>query len=147
MKVLVMVESAPNPKQTRPNKKKRIMGFVKMQVMDDLSSIGINYEVQKSVKKSATVITDGYRGFSSLDEVVSEHKPMVVTPNEVHNKLPWVHTVIANAKRLFLGIHHSIGKEYLQNYLNEYCYKLNRRNFTSDLFDRMIIAGANDTWY
>lgn len=48
---------------------------------------------------------------------------------------------------LFLGVHHSIGKDYLQNYLNEYCYKLNRRNFNSDLFDRMIIAGANDTWY
>lgn len=147
MKVLVMVESEPNPKQKNPNKKNRIMGFVKMVIMDELNSIGINYEIKKAITEHSTVITDGYRSFAKLNEVVDNHIQMVVPSKEAHKKLPWVHTVIANAKRLFLGIHHSIGKDYLQNYLNEFCYKLNRRNFTSDLFDRMIVAGANDTWY
>jgi hypothetical protein len=66
---------------------------------------------------------------------------------EAHLKLPWVHAIISNSKRNLLGVHHSIGKEYLQNYLNEFTYKLNRRTFQSDLFDRMIVAGAHDTWY
>lgn len=146
-KVLVMVESEPNPKQTNPHKKNRSMGFVKMVTMDDLSSKGINYEINKAIDSKSTVITDGYRSFAKLTEVVDNHVQMVVPSNEAHKKLPWVHTVISNAKRGFLGVHHSIGKAYLQNYLNEYCYKLNRRNFDSDLFDRMITAGANDTWY
>ncbi len=146
-KVLIMVESEPNPKQKNPNKKNRSMGFVKMVTMDDLSSIGINYEVAKSVNKQSSLLTDGYHSFARLNEVVANHKAIVTPSKEAHKKLPWVHTVISNAKRLFLGVHHSIGKEYLQNYLNEFCYKLNRRNFESDLFDRMIIAGANDTWY
>lgn len=147
MKVLVMVESEPNPLQEGLHKKKRSMGFVKMVIMDDLSSVGINYEVKKAIDKSATVLTDGYRSFAKLNQVIDKHISQVVPSKQAHKTLPWVHTVIANAKRLFLGIHHSIGKEYLQNHLNEYCYKLNRRNFNSDLFDRMLIAGANDTWY
>jgi len=31
--------------------------------------------------------------------------------------------------------------KYLQNYLNEFVYKLNRRYFGNRLFDRLIIAG------
>lgn len=146
-KVLVMVESRPNPIQRNPHKKNRILGFAKMIVMDELNSVGINYEVRKAISPSSIVISDGYRGYSGLSEVVAEHNAMVVPQKEAHIKLPWVHAVIANSKREFLGIHHSIGKDFLQNYLNEFTYKLNRRTFQSDLFDRMIVAGAHDTWY
>jgi len=146
-KVLVMVESKPNPKQNKPHKKNRILGFAKMIVVDDLSGIGIDYEVRKAISPTSIVISDGYRGYAGLSEIVDEHNAMVVPQKEAHIKLPWVHTVIANSKRQLLGVHHSIGKEFLQNYLNEFTYKLNRRTFQSDLFDRMIVAGAHDTWY
>ena len=54
--------------------------------------------------------------------------------------------MISNAKRNFLGIHHSMKKEYLQNYLNEFCYKTNRR-YSNNLFDRLMIASVEDAWY
>lgn len=146
-RVLVMVESNPNPNQEKAYKKDRSMGFVKMIIMDNLKSAGINYEIGKGIDTNALLITDGMRSFSKLKEVVAGHRAISLPQKEASKTLPWVHTVISNAKRLFLGIHHSIGKEYLQNYLNEYCYKLNRRKFQSDLFDRMIVAGVNDTWY
>jgi len=146
-KVLVMVESFPNPQQMDKHKKKRVMGFVKMVTIDDLSSTGINYELKKSLDPTSTIVTDGWRGYSRSTEVIRKHISNVVPSKEAHKTLPWVHTVIANSKRLFLGTHHSIGHDYLQNYLDEFCYKLNRRNFKSDLFDRMITAGVNDTWY
>jgi ribosomal protein L37AE/L43A len=145
-KVLVMVESVPNPKQQNPHKKNRIMGFAKMIVMDDLTTTGINYEVSKSISPSSIVVSDGYHSFAGLSQVVDKHISMVVPKKEAHIKLPWVHTVIANSKRNLLGVHHSIGKQFLQNYLNEFTYKLNRRTFESDLFDRMISAGLNDNW-
>lgn len=145
-KVLVMVESVPNPKQENPHKKNRIMGFAKMIVMDNLKNIGINYEVSNAISPNSTVISDKYGGYSALSEVVKQHNAMVVPAKDAHIKLPWVHTVIANSKRNLLGVHHSIGKQFLQNYLNEFTYKLNRRTFQSDLFDRMIVAGTQDTW-
>jgi hypothetical protein len=146
-KILVMVESTPNHGQTNQHKKKRVLGYIKMKVMDDLSSVGVNYEVGKAVNKQSTILSDAYSSFVKLKNVVYKHLSFVVPSKEAHKKLPWVHTVISNAKKLFLGIYHSINRKYLQNYLNEFCYKLNRRNFNSDLFDRMIIAGVKDTWY
>ena len=55
--------------------------------------------------------------------------------------LRWVHIAISNAKRNFLGNHHKIKGKYLQLYLNEFIYKLNRRYFGEKLFDRLVIAG------
>jgi hypothetical protein len=34
----------------------------------------------------------------------------------------------------------------MQNYLNEFTYKLNRRTFSTDLFDRLITCGLSGTW-
>ncbi|MBR3859491.1 MAG: IS1595 family transposase, partial [Bacteroidaceae bacterium] len=33
--------------------------------------------------------------------------------------------------------------EYLQNYLNEFCWKFNRRNFGEALFDRLMVAAVS----
>jgi len=145
--VLVMVESKPNPKQQNPHKKNRIMGFAKMIVLDDLKKLSINYEIQKAISPTSLAITDGCRSYADLEDVIREHHAMIVPKDESHHHFPWVNTTIANAKRQLLGVHHSIGRAYLQLYLNEFCYKLNRRTFQSDLFDRMIVAGAHDTWY
>jgi len=145
--VLVMVESKPNPKQDNPNKKKRIMGFAKMIVLDALTKKSINYEVQNAISPTSIVISDKCSSYADLHELVKEHTAKVIPKKETLEHLPWVHTVIANAKRQLLGVHHSIHREFLQNYLNEFCYKLNRRTFSDDLFNRMIVAGAHDTWY
>ena len=153
--VMVMVESVPVTPEVKAAKfgkdtkhrPSRKMGFVKMVVMDDLASEGINYEVKKYVDPRTKVISDGWRGYNKLTEVVAIHKPETVPAKEAHKKLPWVHTNIGNSKRVLDGFHHSIGKGYLQNYLNEFCYKLNRRNFESDMFDRIMAAGVDGVWY
>ena len=56
---------------------------------------------------------------------------------------PWVHIAIANAKLLLLDVYHDIRPEYLQNYLNEFCWKFNRRNFGEALFDRLMVAAVS----
>ena len=57
--------------------------------------------------------------------------------------LPWVHIAISNTKRLFLDMHHRIKNEYLQYYLNEFCYKFNRRYFGEKLFDKVVLAAIS----
>ncbi len=123
-KVLVSVESEPIEHEFK-HKKKRVMGYVKMEVLDDLGSFNINNSVSSNIDKDSHIITDSWRGYSKLKDVVEQHTPMIVKPKESMEKLPWVHTIISNCKRELLGVHHSIGKEYLQLYLNEFCYKLN----------------------
>ncbi|MEN7548167.1 IS1595 family transposase, partial [Rapidithrix thailandica] len=38
------------------------------------------------------------------------------------------------------GIYQQTRTEYLQNYLDEFCYKLNRRYFENNIFDRILVA-------
>lgn len=56
--------------------------------------------------------------------------------------LPWVHIAIANAKSLFQDMYHGVKNEFLQGYLDEFCYKFNRKYFGDRIFDRLVIAGA-----
>ena len=73
---------------------------------------------------------------------MKEHIHQVIRPKEVGKVLPWVHIAISNAKRLLLDIYHDIRPEYLQNYLNEFCWKFNRRFFGDALFDRLMLAAV-----
>ena len=48
---------------------------------------------------------------------------------KVGKLLPWVDVAISNTKRMLLDIHHNIKPVFLLGYLNEFCYKFNRRYF------------------
>jgi hypothetical protein len=145
-KVLVMAES----EEVKDKKKHRISkrcGYFKMKVIEDTAADTINYEVEKAIQETAAATTDKYTCYAKLKEVVSEHKAIKCPPKEAHKWLPWVHTAIGNAKRTLLSAYHRIDGEYLQNYLNEFCYRLNRRYFGLDIFERLAFAVAALTWY
>lgn len=153
-KVLVMVESEPATKEeiiakygkeTKHNKARK-MGFVKMVVVDDLSEETINYEAQKGLNDTVTAISDDWKGYRGLGKVIAGISQKVTPPEKAMENLPWVHTIISNAKKMTGGVHHSVGKEYLQNYLNEFCWKLNRRNFDSDPFERAMCMAVDEYW-
>ncbi|MEM1135845.1 MAG: transposase [Bacteroidota bacterium] len=48
---------------------------------------------------------------------------------QTYVKLPWVNTAIGNAKKVFHDTFHHVKTVYLQNYLDKFCYKLNRKYF------------------
>ncbi len=149
-KALVMTKSEQVQvpvKNSKGNNKFRIkkrVKFIKMIGIQTLKSTEIEYEVQSNVDSQATLLTDNSTSYSKLKQYVKNHLPKVVKKEEVIEQLPWVHTVIANAKRDFLSRHHSISKKYFQSYLNEFCYKFNRRYM--DMFDRLLVASVAHAW-
>jgi len=146
-KVLVMTSEKPvKKKDQKPNKKKSKLRFIKMKVLDALDSNTIEAQVIEQVHKSSTIKTDGYRSYTNLRNYVKNHIYSIVPSEEAPNILPWVHTMIANAKRNLLGIHHMMSLGYIQNYLDEFCYKVNRRYFGEGLFDRLLIASVSTRW-
>ncbi len=59
-----MVKSEPSietPKKGKPNRK---VGYLKMVVIEDLKAESINKVVEKSVNKTASALTDGYKGYA-----------------------------------------------------------------------------------
>jgi hypothetical protein len=149
VKVLVMIESEPVKKElTSKHKPKRKAGYLKMKVIEKLRKDNVNYEVKKHIEKTAKAITDGGRCYSDLEALIAQHEVVICKDKTLVPKvLPWVHIAISNAKKICLGVHHSINRKYMQNYLNEYCYKFNRRYFGDKLFDRLMVASVEAPWY
>jgi hypothetical protein len=140
VKVLVSVQSRLTI-QSNKNKPNRKVGFIKMKVIETVTKDAVNHEVAKSISKTANVLTDGKGCYNDLKKMVSSHKVKICKDKkEVSKIFPWVHIAISNAKKMCLGIHHSIKGTFMQNYLDEFCYKFNRRYFGDRLFDRLIVA-------
>jgi len=146
-KVLVMSKIEPKRGRPKKHKKSSAFRFVRMVVIPDSSSGTMNKEAEEKLVPQATAKTDGWKGFRHLKDVVNKHISQVVPPQEASKALPWVHTMISNTKRNLLGIHHNIKDIYLQNYLDEFCYKTNRRYFGKSLFERLMVASVDNTWY
>ena len=113
-----------------------------MRVIEDLRAATIDKHVKEMINKQGTIDSDSSTSYTNFKKLVQEHRPKVIPKNEIGKALPWVHIAISNAKRMLLDIFHDIKPEYLQNYLNEFCYKFNRRYFGEKCFDRLMIAAV-----
>lgn len=141
-KVIVMAESTEeiNPKISQKPKK---VGHIKMIVIPDTLASTIDKVASETIVADSCITTDASSSYIHLKELFTEHKSQSINPKDIGKVLPWVHIAIANAKTLLADIYHGIKPKYLQEYLNEYCYKFNRRYFGEDLFERMVMIGAN----
>ena len=145
--VLVMAESR-EVELTELNKKyahQKKLGFLKMKVISGgFSEKLFTPKVNESVEPNTIIKSDGSTSYSKLEDNF-DHQPKTIPKKEAAKILPWVHNAISNAKRMLLDVHHRIDDDFLQNYLNAYVFKLNRRYFTN-LFDRVLIAAVNNRW-
>jgi len=149
-KVLVMASFNKVPLSKFNDKKyktPRRLKYIKMKVVEDLEITTIHSEVKKAIDTSSTVHTDAYRSYNKLPEIIEEHCKYNLQHDNSDKVLPWVHKAITNSKNLVKAIHHCVNPEYLQNYLDEFCYKHNRRHFKNRVFDRALIAAVSFTWY
>ena len=141
-KVLVMAESIPVKGETTKKGKPRKVGHIKMFVIGDLKAGTIDPIVSANIDKESIVGSDHSTSYTNFHSLVKEHRPQVIPKEEVGKMLPWVHIAISNAKRMLLDVFHDIRPEYLQNYLNEFCYKFNRRYFGERRFERLMVAAV-----
>jgi hypothetical protein len=142
-KVLVMAESIPLEDGSVNKKgKPRKVGHIKMFAINDLKSETMDGKVIECINRQSIIDTDNSTSYTNFKTLVKEHRPQVIHRKEVGKVLPWVHIAISNAKRMFLDIFHHIKPQYLQNYLNEFCYKFSRRYFGEQRFDRLMIAAV-----
>ena len=95
-------------------------------------------------QKSPLTLFDFHKQFRDEEDCkdnVTEHEVFPIVSGE--EPLPWVHTIISNAKAFVLGTYHGIGPKHLQVYLDEFCYRFNRRFWEDQLFNRMLAACMN----
>ena len=115
-----------------------------MHTLLSLKKADSNRIVKKTIKEGSQILTDGSRSY--VDFKKRFHHTSEVVPNEeIDKKLPWVHIIISNAKRLLINTYHRIDADFLQNYLNEFVYKLNRR-YVANIFENILTAAVSFRW-
>ena len=116
--------------------------YFKAKVLDGHESGEAGEALKNSIDgEQAIVFTDQSTSYVDIADYVEMHISEKSSKETTKETLKWVHIAISNAKRNFGGTYHKIKKKYLQLYLNEFIYKLNRRYFGERLFDRLVIAG------
>lgn len=145
MNVAVMAESNPLEDLQTGNKSSQCRYF-KMKVLSDHKANTINETIEESFDQTAIIFSDKSTSYVDIANFVEVHITEKSDKNTTKTTLKWVHIAISNAKRTLLGTFHKIKGKYLQNYLNEFCYKLNRRYFKDRVFERLTIAMAKSYW-
>ena len=140
-KVLVMAESEKIEEPKKGMKPRRV-GYLKMKVVEDLKKGSITPLLEAMASNKADIDSDGSTSYVDLSGYVGSHNAEVIPKEKIGEKLPWVHIAISNAKRQLLNSYHNIKPEFLQNYLDEFCYKFNRRYYGEAMFNRLLVASV-----
>jgi len=138
--VMMMAESTVL-ENISTGKVERQCRYFKAKVLEDHKSEGTNNTLKKAIDgEHSIVFTDKSTSYVDIADYVELHITEKSNEQTTKETLKWVHIAISNAKKNFVGIYHKIKKKYLQLYLNEFVYKLNRRYFGDKLFGRLVIA-------
>ena len=114
--------------------------YVKMQVSPDVKGESVASFVIENIKQGSMIASDGYRSYNILAEKGFVHEGKICDPLNDPEHLKWLHIVVSNAKAFIMGTYHGLGDKHLQSYLDEFCYRFNRRKFTLQHFNRTLFA-------
>jgi hypothetical protein len=104
-------------------------GRIRLQIIDDCSADSLLHFIDQNIEDGSQVITDGWKGYDSLDPQLYDHQQVFLSKNDDKNSaLSGVHLVASLVKRLIVGTFQGrFEPKYLQNYLDEYVFRFNRR--------------------
>ncbi len=138
--VVISAESIPL-EDIDTGKKSKQCRYFKAKVLETHKKEEATEELKNTLEESTIVFSDQSTSYVDIADYVELHITEKSDRQTTIETLQWVHITISNAKRNLLGNYHKIKGKYLQLYLNEFIYKLNRRYFGEKLFDRLVIAG------
>ena len=109
--------------------------FTRMQVVEDVTGGTLQQVVDETVTPGSKIECDGYRSYRNLTGITLDAK--TYEPGDLH----WLHKAISNLKAFLLGTYHGRCTQ-LQAYLDEFCFRFNRRKTGDQIFLRLARAVA-----
>jgi hypothetical protein len=138
--IVAVASESTTLENSHTGEKSRHCTFFKMKVLPNVSADSVEKFMQKAIDRESILFTDKNPAYVNLEKMVESHIQIKSSRDSTKANLPWVHVAISNLKKNLLGIYHMVSEKYLQNYLNEFVYKLNRKYFGDQLFNRLTIA-------
>ena len=109
--------------------------FARMKVVDNVKNTTLQEIIDQNFEKKTKVECDRYQSYLSLKNVELMPKKYQV------GDLNWLHKVISNLKAYLRGTYHGRCRN-IQAYLDEYCFRFNRRMTGDQIFMRLTRAVA-----
>jgi hypothetical protein len=115
--------------------------FLKMRVVPNLKGPTVGKFAKSVIAEQSTIETDAYRSYRKpLSEKYNHNWDVFDADKEM---LVWLHTVISNAKSFVQGTFHGLDALHLQRYLDEFCWRFNRRYRQDSIFFDLLRSVVN----
>ena len=111
------------------------VGRAYAEVIEHSSAEELGGFLMKYVSREAEVVSDKWKGYTPLKK---EFKNLKQVASENGKNFKELHIHIMNIKGWLRGIHHHCSKEHMQNYLDEYHFRYNRRSNMGTIFDVLV---------
>lgn len=110
-----------------------------MLVIQNTSGLSLEGAAGACITPGSVIASDALPAYRRLANAGYTHEPLVTGAAEnAAELLPWVHIIVSNLKRWILDVFHGVSAKHLQSYLDEFCYRFNRRAERPDLFRRVL---------
>lgn len=108
------------------------IGRIRLRHIPDTNRATLHGFIGQSIEPGSTVVTDGLQAYRELEGYGHDRQIQKHQPEKSPHLLPRVHRVISLLKRWLLGTHQgAIAHEHLQDYLDEFTFRFNRRRSAS----------------
>lgn len=111
--------------------------YIKM--IENASTSQLKTLFEAHISSLATVLTDKWKGYNPIAELYN----ITQEKSQPDKNFKVMHRCIQQLKSWIRGIHHSINHDYLQGYLNEFCYRINRSQSKDGIFDNLLVRMVN----
>lgn len=116
------------------------VGRAYAEVIEHSSAVELGSFLMKYVSREAEVVSDKWKGYTPLKKKFKNLKQIASEDGKNFKEL---HIHIMNIKGWLRGIHHHCSKDRMQNYLDEYHFRYNRRSNMDTIFDVLIRKMVN----
>lgn len=115
------------------------VGNAYARVITDYRAESLKSIFDHHIDKEAEIKTDGWKGYAPLKQL---YPKFTQEKSDKGRNFHEIHIQIRNLKNWLRGTHSYCGFHTIQEYLNEYIYRFNRRNFRKSIikgiFERLI---------
>jgi transposase-like protein len=120
-------------------------GRVRAQVIPNSSGPTLRAAVTKYVDPSAILYTDEFSGYRSpgdtYDHRTIRHRDRVYVDGTTHTQT--VEGFFGSVKNAIRGVYHGVSDQWLQGYLNEYCWRYSHRHDRRAMFLSLLERSAS----
>ena len=111
--------------------------YLKMKVIPNAKGETLLAFAHENIQAGSVIHSDALASYKALSgDYISDMQKY--NPKDDTGRLKWLHVMISNIKANIEGAYHGLDGTYLQRYLDEFCYRFNRRWSKKPVFDHLL---------